>query len=179
MTKEEVESIFDIAEQYNNGQISFNKKVREDIYNLSHGYPYFAQLFGQLCLDAFVNVKGTTGRGTINASHLKVGLNFLTQNEPQMEAAFQEVVKDNEDRAIMLSGIAKQIAPKQLRSDSYNYCEKRGIINPKSILTYLLGLKVHINGKDENVLIKHGKDYISFSNPMFKIYVGSRSTSLK
>lgn len=179
MTKDEIKSIFDIAEQYNNKQIKFNAKVIEDIYNLSHGYPYFAQLFGQLCLDAFVNIKGTEGKGTINATHLKNGLNFLMQNEPQMESAYQEVVKDNKERAIMLSGIAKQISPNQLRSDIYNYCEKRGIINPKSILTYLLGLKVHINGKDENVLIKHGKDYISFSNPMFKIYVSSRSTSIE
>ena len=157
----------------------YKRQVIEDIYNLSHGYPYFAQLFGQLCLDAFVNIKGTEGKGTINATHLKNGLNFLMQNEPQMESAYQEVVKDNKERAIMLSGIAKQISPNQLRSDIYNYCEKRGIINPKSILTYLLGLKVHINGKDENVLIKHGKDYISFSNPMFKIYVSSRSTSIE
>jgi len=178
MTKEEIESIFDIAEQYNNGQIKFNTRVREDIYNLSQGYPYFAQLFGQLCLDAFVNVHGTEGKGTINGTHLKDGLKFLIQNEPQMESAYQEVVKESEDRAIMLDSISKQISPKQLRSDIYSYCEKRGIINPKSILTYLLGLKVHINGKDENVLIKHGNDYISFSNPMFKIYVSSRSTSM-
>lgn len=178
MTKEEIDSIFDIAEKYNNEQIKFNSKVREDIYNLSHGYPYFAQLFGQLCLDSFVNIEGTEGSGTINSTHLKDGLKYLIKNEPQMESAYQEVVKDNEERETMLNGIAKQISPKQLRSEVFNYCEKRGILNPKSVLTYLLGLKVHINGKDENVLIKHGKDYISFSNPMFKIYVSSRSTSI-
>lgn len=174
MNKDEFDNIFDIAEKVNNYEINFNRNFRDEVYDLSQGYPYYAQLFGQLSLDAFVNINGISGKGTINTSHLKKGLEYLMENEPQMETAYYEVVNNNEDREIMLQGIAKQISGKQRRSEIYRYCEKRGVVNPKSILTYLLGRKINTTGIEDNILIKHGKDHISFKNPLFKVYVKTR-----
>lgn len=174
MNKDEFDSIFDIAEATNNKEIKFNRIFREEAFELSQGYPYYAQLFGQLALDAFVNLNGIQGKGTINSTHLKTGLDYLMENEPQMETAYQELINNNEKREIMLQGIAKQISAKQRRPDIFSYCEKRGIINPKGILTYLLGQKINVNGVEENVLTKHGNEHISFLNPLFKIFIKSR-----
>lgn len=179
MNKDEFDSIFDIAEAINKKAILFNNKFREEAFELSQGYPYYAQLFGQLSLDAFVKSQGIEGRGTINSAYLKQGLESLMENEPEMEDIYQAVVNDNEHREIMLYGIAKQVSSIQRRSDIYSYCENKGVVNPKSILTYLLGRKININGVVENILIKHGNEHISFLNPLFKIYVRTRNPIFK
>lgn len=174
MNRDEFDSIFDITESINDDAIKFNRVFRDEAFELSQGYPYYAQLFGQLALDEFVKVNGIEGRGTINSTYLKSGLNYLMENEPQMESAYQDLINNNEQREIMLQGISKQTSAKQRRSDIYNYCQKRGVSNPKSILTYLLGQKINVNGVGENVLVKHGKDHISFLNPLFKVFVKTR-----
>lgn len=174
MNKTEFDCIFDIAENTNNNEITFNKAFREEAFLLSEGYPYYAQLFGQLSLDAFVDIYGLEGKGAINSTHLKKGLDFLMENEPQMETAYNELVNNNTNREIMLYAIASQTSRKQKRSDILRFCEKNGVSNPGATLIYLLGLKIRIGGIEENVLLKHGKDYISFSNPLFKIFVRTK-----
>lgn len=171
MTEEEVNKIFDLAEDNNHNLIAFNNKVRKTIFEMSSGFPYFVQLCGQLALDEFAGVKGYKTKGTINTQHLLKGLEQLVQYEPELDTLYYSIVGDNKEREIVLKALANMTPQRIKRSEIIKHCENLGIVNPKKIITYFLGYRLKEDENYDRVLSSIGKDYIQFRDVIFKLFI--------
>lgn len=175
MTENEVNNIFDLAEKNNHNLISFNKKVRKTVFEMSSGFPYFVQLCGQLALDEFAEIKGYKSKGTINTQHLLKGLEKLVQYEPELDSLYYSIIGEDKERETVLKALANMTPQKIKRSEIHKHCENKGIKNPKNIIKYLLSFRQKEDDNNERILNSMGKDYLEFNDVIFKIFIRMKS----
>lgn len=170
MNKNEVNELFDIVELNSDGKINFNESLREEVYNLSQGYPYFVQMCGQMSLNNFANTNPTF-RGSVNTTHLKKGLEFLLEYEPLLDELYLDVIGDNKEKEIILRGIANMVPKKVLRRSIMDFGANQKIRDSKIVLSKLLAYRfINYNGKESKILEVLGNDYVYFSDTLFKIF---------
>ncbi len=175
MTENEVNNIFDLAEMNNHNLISFNKKVRKTVFEMSSGFPYFVQLCGQLALDEFAEVKGYKSNGTINTQHLLKGLEKLVKYEPELDTLYYSIIGEDKDRETVLKALSNMTPQKIKRSEVHKHCENIGVRNPKNIIKYLLSYRQKDSENNERILNGIGNDYLEFNDAVFKIFVRMKS----
>jgi hypothetical protein len=172
MTEEEINGIFDLATKNNHDLVVFNKPFRDEVIEISEGYPYFVQLCGQLALDRFAELNGYKSKGTINTQHLIEGLEKLVEFEPVLDDLYHSAIGEFPEREIMLKGIASQKSHRVRVSDVYKYCEKRNVKYPKKVLTYLLSYRDKSNSEfPESIIRRLGEDFICYEKTLFKLFV--------
>jgi Novel STAND NTPase 1 len=175
MNEEEVNSIFDLAENNNHNLISFNNKVRRTIFEMSSGFPYFVQLCGQLALDEFAGENGYKSKGAINTQHLLKGLEKLVQYEPELDTLYYSIVGENKEREMVLKALANMTPQRIKRSEIHKHCENIGIRNPKKIITYLLSYRLKNAENFDRILTSIGNDYLQFNDVIFKLFIKMKS----
>lgn len=172
MNEDEINGIFDLASDNNFDLVVFNKPFREEVIEISEGYPYFVQLCGQLALDRFAELNGYESKGTVNTQHLLEGLEKLVEYEPVLDDLYHAVIGEYAEREIMLKGIAAQKSHRVRVSEVYKYCEKRNVKYPKKVLTYLLSYRDKSDkGNPESVVKRLGHDFICYEKTLFKLFV--------
>lgn len=168
MEDAEIEEIFRLVEFRNKGIITFQSTFKEHVKEMAHGYPYFVQLFGQLALDNCAQSTDLEKHVSINSQHLKNGLRDFARYEPVMDAQYSNIVGNYPERELFLKALARQVPRRILQSNVFAYCQKKGIIKPKKMLSTLLGFK------QPDFLTRVSKDYVSFTDPLFKVFCSVR-----
>jgi hypothetical protein len=176
MTFNEVADLFRIVEENNKNQIRFDESFIKEVYECSNGYPYFVQLFGQLSLDSYMQTNPTKSPIIIHKQYLTSGLKKLSFYEYEMDKQYRNIIKENPLKELVIKFLAKTISKKIRDEEIYTYCYKQEIMQPqpKNIVASLLGQR------DPQFLVRESEesDYVSFINPLFKIYVNSRDPEL-
>lgn len=106
MSAEEIEQIFETAEQLFQGVVRFDRNVVDQIANISDGYPYFAQLIGKAC----VEVANEDGTDEINMDVYGKVLARIHNGTafPSLEARYKRAVGESDGRAVILTLLAEQ-----------------------------------------------------------------------
>jgi len=172
MTEDEIEDLFQLAETNSNGFIRFEKSFKKEVKDRSYGFPYYVQLFGQLALDHFVDVYGSERKAHISKNHLIHGLEDFAEYEPKLEQLYLSLIGDDPAKELLLKGLALQLPNRILQNNSFRYCEKRGLTRPKPVLSVLL------SARNPQVLVRISKDFLSFCDPLFKVYASTRNPIL-
>jgi len=146
---------------------------------MSSGFPYFVQLCGQLALDEFAGAKGFKSKGTVNTQHLLKGLEKLVQYEPELDTLYHSIVGENKERETVLKALANMTPQRIKRSEIFNHCENIGIRNPKNIITYLLSYRLKGDENYDRILSSIGKDYLQFSDVIFKLFIRMKNEICK
>lgn len=167
MTEEEIFQLFSLAQKHNNELIEFQNSLVTDIASKSFGYPYYVQLFGQLCLDRYVDISGSA-KGAVTTNHLNDGLKQFAEMEPKLERIYNDIVSAVPERELMLKGMANLITKDIRQREVFRYCENRGVQNPKQILATLLSFK------EPEVLLRIDKERVTFHNRLFRIFAAVR-----
>lgn len=172
MTEDEIENVFELAEINSNSFIQFEKRFKKEVKDRSYGFPYYVQLLGQLALDHFVNIYGSERKAHITKDHLIHGLKDFAEYEPKLEQIYLSLIGDDPARELLLKGLALQLPKRIFQSNAFRYCEKRGLTRSKSVLPVLL------SARNPQILIRISKDFLSFCDPLFKIYASTRTPIL-
>lgn len=172
MTFEEVREIFINVEERSQRKVRFEESFIKEVFEKSGGYPYFVQLFGQLALDSCISLKGINPPILIHQFYLKNGLAKLKLFEYELEKKYLSIVKENSSRELVLKFLARQTAKKINDELILAYCHKNGITHPEP--KYLLAN--FLAQRDPHFLLREreNSDFVSFSDPLFKIYINSR-----
>lgn len=171
MKKEELQDIYNLVTLNSQNTLHFSDNFIERAIEKSNGYPYYAQLFGQLALDNLIKTEQKEGPLLINSQHLNQGLKLLIDYEPILDKEYLDIIGENKEKEFLLRALARQ-TPKNISDMNVsNYCSKRGMKNPKNILSSLLG------HRNPHFLIRvKDTEFITFMNPLFKTFVNSRDT---
>ena len=172
MTEDEIENVFALAEKTAEGLIHFEKQFKEEVKSRSYGFPYYVQLFGQLALDNFVKIHGLLSKIQITKTHLIQGLKDFAEYEPKLEQIYSSVISEDPARELLLKGLAIQVPSRISQSNVFEYCQKRGLGNPKPVLAVLL------SARNPQVLFRVSSDLVSFCDPLFKIFACTRAPVL-
>lgn len=172
MEDDEIENIFHLAEENSNEMIKFESRFIEDVKRRSQGFPYFAQLFGQLGLDRFVEVYGQGRKGIVTLDHLVCGLKDFSKYDPKLEQKYLASISNDPSRELLLKALSMQLPSRIKQSNAFDYCRKRGLVKPEPILPILLGLR------NPQILTRIDREYVSFINPIFKIFASTRNPIL-
>lgn len=171
MKDEEIEDIFFLISFKTKNQLSFDKFFIEEVKSLSGGYPYFVQFFGQLALDAYVKHYSIDKPAKLTKDILYRGFEYFIKAEPEMEDLYHRLIGIDPRRELVLKSFAIQIPDKILQNNAFRYCIARGIPQPKKSLTTLLSLS-------QSTIVRVGKHYIRFRDPLFKVYCKIREPIL-
>lgn len=173
MNEDEIKDLFKLVESNSKNALLFNEGFIKEVINKSQGFPYYVQLFGQLAIDTYAEKHGIVGPAHINAENLRLGLQKLLLYEPQMEREYNNIIKENAGKELLLKALARQIPKKINEIEVFSYCRKRGLMQGKQIMTSLLAHR-------EPHFLNRIKDseYVSFINPLFKTYAASREPIL-
>ncbi|MGA1825749.1 MAG: P-loop NTPase fold protein [bacterium] len=172
MLHEEIEDIFNLVSKNTEGAIKFKNNIKEEIIKRCGGYPYYVHLFGQIALDHFCKIYGIEARANIGKEHLLEGLKDFAQYEPKLEKIYLQLVGNDPERELLLKALSSQI-PNRIHQDMiFNYCRKREMTKTKQLLAYFLSMR------NPKILERIEKDFITFSDPLFKIYASTRSPIL-
>ena len=167
MTIEEITAFYDLVSQNNDMQINFNKQFIETVYNYSHGYPYFVQLLGLFAVRSLLE-KNKGLPLNLNPQILKNSLKSLIEFDPDKDITYSNLIGSNPEKELMLKILASNISKNISQKELFAACIKKKIINPKGLLTSILSFK------DPVILRRMNTDFISFADPMFKIYANAR-----
>jgi len=172
MAADEIESVFTLAEKNAEGLIHFEKQFKEEVKNRSYGFPYYVQLFGQLALDHTVKGCELPGKIEITKDHLIQGLKDFAEYEPKLEHIYLSVIGDDPARELLLKGLSIQLPNRISQSNVFQYCQKRGLENPKPVLSVLL------SARNPQVIYRISDNFVCFCDPLFKIYACTRTPIL-
>ena len=168
MDGEEIENVFHLVHKNSKGILNFEKGFIDEVKVRSDGFPYYVQLFGQLALDNFVASYGSGKRDYITKTHLVNGLKDFSQYEPKLEQIYLSVIGDDPSRELVLKGLSVQLPRRIQQGNVFRYCNKRGLPQPRQILSILLGIR------NPRIIERISREFITFSDPLFKIYVSVR-----
>lgn len=169
MKKDELEEIFELIHVRYNKRINFNSKFIEAVFNLSHGFPYYAQILGQLSTNAALISQKSKQVITVNTQHLNLAQQELVKFEPNLDNLYLSVIGSNPEKELLLKTLSSQIPSNILHKDVLINCAKKQVANPQSVLNSILAQR------DPQVLRKINIDSVTFINPLFKIYSNSRT----
>ena|GEM_PF-5907301 len=176
MSFNEVADLFNLVEENSKKQIRFDESFIKEVKERSSGYPYFVQLFGQLALDNFVELNGLRYPIIINSKHLRNGIKLLGTFEYEMDKDYLNIIKENPQKELVLKFLAQTISKKIRDEEIYTLCYKHDIMqpHPKNIIASLLG------HRDPQFIVRESEDsdYLTFINPLFKVYANSREAEL-
>ena len=106
MDKPEAREIFFRAEKLFNNYLMFERHVIDQIVEVVHGYPYFAQLIGKECVaQAGIKLKETVDQEVFDRvmQDIKDGHAF-----PTLESTYQRAIGRSADREMLLHLLAEQ-----------------------------------------------------------------------
>jgi Cdc6-like AAA superfamily ATPase len=169
MEDTEIENIFHLAENNSGGMIKFESRFVAEVKKRSHGFPYYAQLFGQLGLDRYVEVYGQSKKGVVTLDHLMQGLTEFAKYDPKLDQIYLSSISNDPSREILLRALSMQLPYRIKQSNAFEYCRKRGLAKPEPFLPILLGLR------NPQVIMRIDKEYLYFIDPIFKIYTSTRT----
>ncbi|WP_417792183.1 hypothetical protein [Stutzerimonas xanthomarina] len=178
MPNPEAKNILDRAEELFEGEVRIDPQIKDEIVEISQGYPYFIQMFGKSC----VSKASQLGLQTINRhvynrviDDIKSGIAF-----PTLESAYQRAVGKSEARQMLLHLLAEQPEEKTL------FHEDVGRIFLKNVRKD--AEEFDVNYLDQNLprlldknyggvirRIPEGQGIYEFTNPVFRLYVNLRS----
>ncbi len=173
MKPEEIRDIYKLVEENSKGTLCFNEKFVDEVVDKSHGFPYYAQLFGQLGLDIAMERDNSEASVVVTTQHLKQGLEKLVEYEPILNRQYLEIIGENQEKEFVLKALARQIPKKIIDSHIFSYCTKNNLKDPKSILASLLSYR-----NPQFLIREKDSQYVYFSNSLFKTFVNSREPSL-
>lgn len=106
MPPDEIGSIIVRAEELFKGEIKVDQFVKNRIVELSHGYPYFAQMLGKQCVEK-ANHSNTN---QITQEVFNQVLEDIKNGKalPTLENAYQKAIGNSEDRQLLLHLLADQ-----------------------------------------------------------------------
>lgn len=171
MKAEEIEDLFKIVTENSQNTLFFSENFIKEVIDKSNGYPYYVQLYGQLALDNLIQKEQKEGKLIINSQHLKQGLQLLLEYEPSLDKDYLDIIGDNKEKEFVLRALARQTPKNISDSNIFSYCRKRGVRNPKTTLSSLLG---HRN--PQFIIRIKDSEFITFTNPLFKTFINSRNT---
>jgi Cdc6-like AAA superfamily ATPase len=177
MSPEETRAIFDTAHRLFKGKISFDKKVIDQIVDLSEGFPYFAQLIGKACVQ-YGNEIGTNAIdekifGEV-LEKIRTGRSF-----PHLEEQYQLAIGKSKERAMLLTLLAEQ------KTESAEYTQDLGRVVLQKVRSAAQELDIDymdqlmprlVEARYGPALVK-GSDQrgiYEFSDPVFRAYVKLR-----
>ena len=169
MLTEEVIDIFNLVEKNSEGTLNFSKAFLDGVVEQAQGFPYYAQLFGQLALDEVIEQNPLNRTYTIQGYHLKAGLKRLVEYEPDMDREYITIVNESPEREFVLRFLARQIPKKIKDKDLFTYCNKRSFLQSKQTLANLLGQR-----NPQFLIREKDSEFVFFSNALFKTFVNSR-----
>lgn len=172
MSRDEVDELFNLVTQNTKGLVTFEAAFKDEVFNKSHGYPYFVQLFGQLALTNFVEVHGADRAVVLTKEYLRRGLEDFASHDPKNEEIYSSIIGSDPEREMLLKALAMHPSERIRESGAIRYCEIRNVKSPKRILATLLA------HKEPEVLSRLDKDFVRFREPLFKIYANVRKPVL-
>ena len=106
MSFQETKQIFDTAVSLFEGVVRFDDDVVKKIFEISLGYPYFAQLIGKSCIE----VANSAGTNEIGEFIFERVLEKIRTGEafPSLERKFQRAIGDSDGRAMLLTLLAEE-----------------------------------------------------------------------
>ena len=106
MTFEETKSIFETATFLFDNIVRFDENVVKNIFEISLGYPYFAQLIGKSCIE----MANEAGTNEIDDHIFRRVLKKIRQGEafPSLERKYQRAIGDSDGRALLLTLLAEE-----------------------------------------------------------------------
>jgi hypothetical protein len=172
MTSDEIENIFELAEEHNRYRISFEKGFKEEVKRKSYGYPYYVQAFGQIALDYYSRFHSLEPKARIKKEHFIQGLKDFAEYEPKLDQIYIALIGSDPRRELVLKALSLQV-PHRIEQDSaFSYCRKRGLTGVKRILPILLGFN------KPKVLERIDRDSVCFLDSLFKVFASSRTPIL-
>ncbi|MEN8134346.1 MAG: P-loop NTPase fold protein [Thermodesulfobacteriota bacterium] len=169
MSDDEIDNLFVLANRNSNNLITYEKGFIKEVKERSYGFPYYVQLFGQLALDHVISVNGYDNKFRLAKKHLINGLKEFAEYEPKLEEIYKTVVGNDQERELLLKALAAQIPNRIDQDNVFGFCRKRGVRDPKKVLSVLLSIK------EPEFLKRVDTRGISFKDPLFKIYSKVRS----
>lgn len=166
MNNDETRDVFDLAHHHSQKLLTFHKSFLSEVIEISEGYPYYVQLLGQIVLDHLVDHYSLRGVMRITRNHLLQALERFALFEPKFEAIYQALIGTDPQREMVLKALSIQAPSRINQRYVFSYCQHRGIknTNARRQLAILLGFK------NPEMLKRIGKNFIEFSNPLFKIF---------
>jgi Cdc6-like AAA superfamily ATPase len=169
----EIEEIFSRAEQLFKGEISFESEVKRRAVQLSHGYPYLAQLIGKAC----VQTANRYSAHKIDSAIFKEVTQEIKDGSafPTLEQVYQRAIGNSGDRQLLLHLLAEQpegaadvgrIVLKKTRKDAAEF----DIQYIDQLLPRLLDRKYG----PVLARVSEKPGIYEFVNPVFRIYVRLR-----
>ncbi|WFU36481.1 ATP-binding protein [Bradyrhizobium brasilense] len=177
MSPNETREIFATAEVLFKGKIKFDRKVVDQIVDLSEGFPYFAQLIGK----SSVQYGNEVGTNDIDAKIFGEVLDKIRSGKsfPNLEDQYQLAIGNSKERAMLLVLLAEQ------QSEATLYNEDIGNVVLQKTRSTAQGLGIEyvdqlmprlVEERYGPALVKHGdrRGVYDFADPVFRAYVRLR-----
>ncbi|WP_149304495.1 hypothetical protein [Pareuzebyella sediminis] len=92
-----------------------------------------------------------------------------------MDTLYCSIIGEDKEREIVLKALAGMTPQRIKRSEIHKHCANIGIKNPKNVIKYLLSFRHKESENYEQILNSIGKDYLEFTDTVFKIFIRMKS----
>lgn len=178
MPEPEAMAVLEKAEELYRGELKFDTSVKQDIIEVSQGYPYFVQMIGKSCVTK-ASQKGTT---TVDKDIYQSVMNDIRNGAafPTLESAYQRAIGTSENRQMLLHLMAEQSEQNTLfHEDVGRIFLKHARKDAEDFdVDYLDQNLPRLLDKNYGPVLRRipeGQGIYEFNNPVFRLYVRLRS----